>query len=422
MRKAAPVIPGKTLNFVIKSFTKKDGANDECVIVGMANTNDKDRVGDVVIPEAFAKSLPMYLKNPILLNNHNWDDPIGRVLKAEITDTGLEITARISDTRPDIKTLIREGVLSTFSIGYNELQADFDEDTKTKYIKELELLEISVVTVPANPEATFTVEGAAPAAGAEASATAGKTKGLKTAKALSEFIETVKSVQPELDANQVIAVCDYFNSNEDIMDKKQLIEALKATAAKSAADVAAAKAKADEAAKVKAAGEKQAKLDAKVKADAELAAAKIKAEAATKAAAEPAAAATPSEEAPPAAGAAEGEDADDKADKEILAKLGTMAEALAQILERLDALEKDEAGEAGNDPAAADAGKAQPPQVCKECKEPMAKADDGQMKCKNGHSAPPEEKPAEEMKDEDVEKNLAELQAEIEKLEDSASA
>ncbi len=143
------------LSFTIVSVAKD--ASGEVVIEGFANTSTKDRVGDVVLPSAFSKSLPTYLKNPVLLANHDWNDPCGKCMSAEIQEKGLYIKARVSDTRQDIKTLIREGVLSTFSIGYNEVDTDFDESTKTKYIKELELLEISIVTVPANTESTFKI-------------------------------------------------------------------------------------------------------------------------------------------------------------------------------------------------------------------------------------------------------------------------
>ena len=47
-------------------------------------------------------------------------ETIGRITKAESTDDGLHITARISDTARgrDAMTLIRDGVLDSFSVGF----------------------------------------------------------------------------------------------------------------------------------------------------------------------------------------------------------------------------------------------------------------------------------------------------------------
>lgn len=154
--KTVQEVKTKRLDFNLESGVVTKDASGDCMIEGYANTSSKDRVGDVVKPTAFTKSLETYMKNPVLLVNHDWNDPCGVVTAAEVTDKGLMIKAKISNTREDIKTLIREGCLRTFSIGYNEVDSEYDESTKTKYVKELELLEISVVTVPANTEAMFT--------------------------------------------------------------------------------------------------------------------------------------------------------------------------------------------------------------------------------------------------------------------------
>lgn len=218
----------KTFDFELKTVTKNT-KTEEVVIEGYANTSSKDRVGDVVLPSAFQKSLSTYMNNPVLLVNHDWNDVAGVTQAAEITDKGLYIKARISDTREDLKTLIREGCLRTFSIGYNEIDADMDESTKTKYIKELELLEISVVSVPANTEAMFTtaqvkVEDKPAAAG-------------KDEKALKDFIVMVKDVVgANLGDDAMLNVIDYFNNvkGTQVMTKEELINALKAKSAEAA--------------------------------------------------------------------------------------------------------------------------------------------------------------------------------------------
>lgn len=218
----------KTLQFKFNMVSVKD-ASGECMIEGYANTSGKDRVGDIVLPEAFEKCLPTYQKNPVILLNHDWNDVIGRCVHQEITDKGLFIKARISDTRDDIKTLIREGCYSTFSIGYNEIDADYDESTKTKYIKQLELLEISVVSVPANTEAMFTQVTEKTDAEDSGKKEGDEEKKAKKAGALKSFISIVKTtVGKGFDDEALFAVIDYFNSQEDTMTKEQLIKLLQA--------------------------------------------------------------------------------------------------------------------------------------------------------------------------------------------------
>lgn len=152
--------PTKFLDCFVEWDLKKIKSVDGSVqIEGYANTVDKDRVGDVVLPAAFEKTLPQYMENPVLLFQHDWDKVIGTVTSAEVDDKGLLIKAKVSNAKDveDVRTKIAEGSLRTFSIGYNEVDAVFDERTKTNVIKELELLEISVVTIPANANAKFTV-------------------------------------------------------------------------------------------------------------------------------------------------------------------------------------------------------------------------------------------------------------------------
>jgi HK97 family phage prohead protease len=230
----------KFLDLEFTVVAQKD-ASQECIIEGYANTTTKDRVGDIVLPKAFESSIKGYLDNPVLLENHNWDRVAGMTQTAEITDKGLFIRARISDTRPELKQQIREGCLRTFSIGYNELDADFDETTKTKFVKDLELLEISVVSVPANPEAKFVEissnnpvpapkDEPTPVMSVEPVKAAPLPQVTKSAEQLRQLFNDVTSVCGDLSSENILNLCDYFNSEKEIMTKQELIEALKAQA------------------------------------------------------------------------------------------------------------------------------------------------------------------------------------------------
>lgn len=391
----------KFLDFTITNIVQSKDASGECIIEGYANTSTKDRVGDVVLPEAFKSSLPTYLGNPILLENHNWDKVAGVTQTAEITDKGLFIRAKVSDTRPDLKQQIREGCLRTFSIGYNELDSDYDDATKTKYVKNLELLEISIVSVPANPEAKFqevsgnnsqsapkenTSEASAaesrqgtPAAGESAEAAAKPADSAKYLEFLS-FIESVKKAYgvDELDNETATALCECFNTkNEEFMKVKELIEKLRQKA-------------------VPAATQAGTKADGGAPADS------------SKPAGSPAA----SENAKPAEGAA-GDDAGKKLDA-VLEKLNQIADALAQLLEAEQA-EQDAAA-----PSAAEGdAEGKDAMKCDKCSEKMEPQADGKtLKCKNGHEAPaPAAKPADGAAPADDQKSVQELESTISELE-----
>lgn len=90
-------------------------------------------------------------------------ETIGRITKAESTDDGLHITARISDTARgrDAMTLIRDGVLDSFSVGFIPIESQKDRDGIT-HRRKVRLLETSIVSWPAYQNAKMT-KSAAPA-------------------------------------------------------------------------------------------------------------------------------------------------------------------------------------------------------------------------------------------------------------------
>ena len=50
-------------------------------IAGYANTISKDRAGDVVTAQAWAKGVENYRRNPVLLYQHKHENPIGRSIR-----------------------------------------------------------------------------------------------------------------------------------------------------------------------------------------------------------------------------------------------------------------------------------------------------------------------------------------------------
>lgn len=128
-------------------------------ICGMASTNDFDRAGDTIDADAWTKGgLNNFEKNPIILFNHNYDKPIGRATGLKVTPNGLELKAKISKSAPDhVAQLVKEGILGAFSVGFRVKDADYLTETDGLKIKDAELFEVSVVSVPCNQAATFSL-------------------------------------------------------------------------------------------------------------------------------------------------------------------------------------------------------------------------------------------------------------------------
>ena len=141
------------------TFKFVEEADDGSVnIKGYASTNDTDRAGDVIEKEAWEKGgLENYTNNPVILFNHDYNRPIGRATGLETDDRGLRITANISKSAGDVTNLVKEGILRALSVGFRVKDADYIEETDGLKISDAELFEVSVVSVPANQAATFSV-------------------------------------------------------------------------------------------------------------------------------------------------------------------------------------------------------------------------------------------------------------------------
>jgi HK97 family phage prohead protease len=144
---------------LITSFKAVEKADGSLGVRGMASTMDVDRAGDVIMPEAWNKGgLNNYKKNPILLFNHNYNKPIGKAEELVVTDNGLELSGSISKSASDnVWGLIKDGVLGAFSVGFLIKDADYMPETDGFRIKDAELFEVSVVSVPCNQTATFSL-------------------------------------------------------------------------------------------------------------------------------------------------------------------------------------------------------------------------------------------------------------------------
>lgn len=142
--------------FPLEIYKQGDEAG-EFHIVGYAATVDFDRQGDILTGEALKAAAADLLKNSTVLLNHDLKHPIGRVTSVKFDKRGILIDALISSTEPEVIQKIKEGVLNKFSIRGQVLERERkwlkEEERVVNVIKRVTLSEVSIVSVPANPEA-----------------------------------------------------------------------------------------------------------------------------------------------------------------------------------------------------------------------------------------------------------------------------
>jgi HK97 family phage prohead protease len=240
--------------FTIKQDNLPQAGNssiESIFIEGYASTIDIDRQGDVVPKSVWEAGIQNYLKNPIILSQHDYDDPIGRMVDYRIDEKGLWVKARISSAAEECYGLIKDKVLTAFSIGFKVLDAEYNSAAEVFLIKELELVEISVVSVPCNQNTVFDLS-----------------KAFQDASEYTEFKQQFAVSDNSAKGLEVTENADGTSKGKWKMDPKEL-EQMVAAAAKSAAEQATKSmvAAQEAAAEQKAAQEKAAQeFDAKVKA------------------------------------------------------------------------------------------------------------------------------------------------------------
>jgi uncharacterized protein len=128
------------------------------VIEGIATTPSPDRVGDVVEP------LGAKFKNPLpLLWMHYSDKPVGTATFGKPTEKGIPFTAKIAsldepgalkDRLDEAWQSVKAKLVRGVSIGFRALEYAYMEGGGVRYV-ESEILELSLVTIPANADATI---------------------------------------------------------------------------------------------------------------------------------------------------------------------------------------------------------------------------------------------------------------------------
>ena len=121
-----------------------------------------DRFNDVVEKGAFRKTLAAAKRSgqlPRLLWQHRTDQPIGTFTSMVEPEKGLVVEGKFTkgvQAADEARRLLRDGALSGLSIGFavRKNGATVDRKTGQRRLHDLDLMEVSIVTFPANSEAT----------------------------------------------------------------------------------------------------------------------------------------------------------------------------------------------------------------------------------------------------------------------------
>ena len=127
---------------------------------GYASTFDNVDLGmDKIMPGAFDNTIKTKSANQIkLLYQHDMKMPLGVFDEVRADKNGLYVNARMPKDHSQVKdvmALMKCGALNSMSIGFIPKEWDYDEQN-IRSLKDVDLHEISLVTMPMNPKAQIT--------------------------------------------------------------------------------------------------------------------------------------------------------------------------------------------------------------------------------------------------------------------------
>lgn len=139
-------------------FIKSEDVEEQGKFKGYGSTfgGDPDSHGDIVVEGAYKSSIKKggRNKNGIpMLWQHNSSDVPGVWTSLKEDNMGLLVEGQLlMDTQLGKETYsrLKAGAVKGLSIGYDVIEEEIDRDNEIRYLKKLDLWEISLVTFPAN--------------------------------------------------------------------------------------------------------------------------------------------------------------------------------------------------------------------------------------------------------------------------------
>lgn len=140
----------------------KSAANEDGTYTFTITTPAVDRMGDSVEP--LGGDFRAFKQNPVVLYGHDYSDlPVGRVESFEVSAMGVVAKVRFASEVDEfparVERYVAAGFLKTVSIGFRVIEMEPIPEGRGYRIKRWELLELSIVPVPANAEAVIAAKG-----------------------------------------------------------------------------------------------------------------------------------------------------------------------------------------------------------------------------------------------------------------------
>lgn len=144
--------------FEIKALHDSDEDDKFFIFEGLASTfGNLDLVGDIVMPGAFKESIKKQL--PVVLWQHNSDEPIGMPIEIREVKEGLFIKVKLPKddvfVSGRVMPQLRVGSIKRMSIGFHAIDFEIDQKGIRKLFKVI-LEEVSLITFAANLSAIVT--------------------------------------------------------------------------------------------------------------------------------------------------------------------------------------------------------------------------------------------------------------------------
>jgi HK97 family phage prohead protease len=152
--------PVKAMDVTVEKIEQLD--DKEKSFIAVASTEDEDRDKDIIRQDGW--NLKNFKKNPMVPWSHDyWAIPVAKSLRTWVDKTAKKLMFKPQFDADDDQSMkiynkYKNGFLTSFSVGFRGIDFDWrDEENRwsggMEFMKQ-ELLEISAVTVPANPNAT----------------------------------------------------------------------------------------------------------------------------------------------------------------------------------------------------------------------------------------------------------------------------
>jgi HK97 family phage prohead protease len=171
---------------------------------------------EIVKPGAFKRSLQSR-NRMMLLWNHDTSNPLASTRNGSLVLTedskGLFVTATLPNTTlgNDIAELVRSGVIDAMSFGFSVRKDSWSQDGNTRYLEDVSLSEVSLVSTPAYEQTSGTVSVRAEVrnidadqlANAMAKLESGEELGAEDASLLTEIVNKLSKAEEVSEVEEV---------------------------------------------------------------------------------------------------------------------------------------------------------------------------------------------------------------------------